>query len=438
MLQSLVAEGHDVVGIDIKPEVISEISNIYDAIYLEGNGADSDVLVEAGVRECELLAAVTASDELNLLCCFLARKMGAKRTIARIRTPEYNDKSLAIMKQHLEISMAINPDSLAAEEIFNMLKLPEAASIETFSRRSFEMIELRLKPDSKLDGMKLFEVKKQYDANFLVCTVQRDEQVFIPGGNFVLCSGDKINITAESAEAQKLFRQLGLTSKRAKSVMILGASRITFYLAKMLIFHGFSVKVIDKDRERCEQMSALLPKVIVICGDGAKQELLIEEGVRDVDAFIALTGMDEQNILISFFAASLNVPKVISKVNKQALSNIAATLGIDSIVSPQKIVSSILSRYARALENSIGSSVETLYKIHDGKAEALEFIVEPEFKYCGIPLKDMKIKPNILVAGIIRGRSTLIPGGNDRIHPGDRVVIIAEGAKLVNLSDIVE
>lgn len=437
ILRSLVNEGHEVVGIDNDPAVISDISTIFDAMFVEGNGADSDALLEAGVRDCELLAAVTASDELNMLCCYLAKKMGAKHTIARIRTPEYNDRSLSFMRQHLEISMAINPDLQAAEEIFNMLKLPEAATIESFSRRSFEMIELRLKPDSRLDGMSLIDVRKQYDAKFLVCTVQRDEQMFIPGGHFVLKSGDKISITAENAEAQKLFRQLGLTSKRAKNAIILGASRISYYLAKMLLFHGFSVKIIEKDRERCEQFSALLPKAIMICGDGAKQELLIEEGVRDVDAFIALTGMDEQNILISFYVASLNVPKVISKVNKQELSNIAETLGIDSIVSPQKIVSETLSRYARALENSLGSSVETLYKIHDGKAEALEFIVEPEFKYCGIPLKDMKIKPNILVAGIIRDRSTVIPGGNDRIHPGDRVVIIAEGAKLVNLSDIV-
>lgn len=438
ILKSLVAEGHNVVGVDTNPDVICELSNIYDAIYVVGNGADSDVLTEAGVADCDVIAAVTASDELNMLCCFLAKKMGAKYSIARIRTPEYNDKSLALMKMQLEISMALNPDLLAAREIFNMLKLPTAASIDTFSRRSFEMIGFRLKPDSKLDGMSLIEVRKSFDANFLVCTVERDGEVFIPKGSFVLKSGDKIGITAEDTEAQKLFRMLGLTAKKAKSVMILGAGRITFYLAKMLIDQGYSVKVIEQNREKCEQLSAAMPKVIAINGDGAKQELLLEEGIRDVDAFISLTGMDEENILISFFAASQNVPKVVSKVNKQELSSIAATLGIDSIVSPKNIVSDIVTRYARALENSKDSSVETLYKICDGEAEALEFIVEPEFKYCGIPLKELKIKSNVLIAGIISGRSTIIPGGNDRIHPGDRVIIVAKGIKILNLSDIME
>jgi len=286
--------------------------------------------------------------------------------------------------------------------------------------------------------MKLMEIRKKFDAKFLVCTVMRDEDIFIPNGNFVLKSGDRINITAQRTEAMKFFGMMGLNQKETRSVMIIGASRIAFYLAKHLLTAGCSVKIIDKDREICEKVSALLPQAIVIHGDGAKQEILLEEGLLDTDAFVTLTGMDEENILLAFFAASHNVPKVISKVNKPELMNIAQTLGIDSIISPIKIVSDIHTRYARALENSLGSSVETLYKLADGKAEALEFFANSEFEYCNIPLKELHINKNTLIGGIIRGRKNIIPNGDDIILPGDRVVIIAEGAKLKDLADIID
>ena len=438
VLHSLTAEGHDVVAVDINAELITEISTLHDAMYVVGNGADSDVLEEAGANDAELLVAVTGSDELNMLSCFLARKMGTKHTIARIRNPEYNDKSLVFLKEQLELSMSLNPDLLAAEELYNILRLPGALNIDTFSRRSFEMIEIKLKPDSPFDGMSLMEIRKKFDAKFLVCTVQRDDEIFIPNGNFILHSGDKINLTAQKEETLKLFGMLGLTQKQAKSVMIIGASRIAFYLAKKLLATGSKVKIVEQNRDVCEKFSSLLPQAIIIHGDGAKQELLFEEGLLEMDAFVTLTGMDEENILLAFFAASHNVPKVVSKVNKPELMSIAETLGIDSMVSPIKIVSEIHTRYARALENSIGSSMETLYKLADDKAEALEFLVTDEFGYCGIPLKDLPTKKNTLIGGIIRGRKTIIPSGNDMILPGDSVVIIAEGAKLTNLEDIVE
>ena len=438
VLQSLINEGHDVVAIDQNPDVISEIATLYDAMYVVGNCADSDILEEARVADAELFVAVTGLDEMNMLSCFLARKMGARNTIARIRTPEYNDKSLGILKEQLEISMTLNPDSLAADELYNMLKLPDAINIDTFSRRSFELIELKLKSDSPLDGMTLMDIRKKFDAKFLVCTVQREDEVFIPKGNFVLKSGDRINITAQRDEVLKLFGMLNLTKKPAKSVMIVGASRIAFYLARHLISTGSTVKIIEQNKETCEKFAALLPQAIIINGDGAKQELLIEEGLLDTDAFVTLTGMDEENILLAFFAASHNVPKVVSKVNKAELVSIASTLGIDSIVSPIRIVSEIHSRYARALENSIGSSVETLYKLCDDKAEALEFIVTQDFPFRNIPLKELAIKKNTLIGGIIRGRKNIIPNGDDVILSGDRVVIIAEGAKLTSLAGIME
>lgn len=437
ILSSLVSEGHDVVAIDDDASVVNEITNIYDVMGVCGNGADCEALEEAGADKANLFVAATGSDELNMLSCFIARKMGARHTIARIRNPEYNDQSLGFMRQHLDLSMAINPERLCARELFNILKLPSAVKIETFSRRSFEMIELRLKQDSAADGMQLNELRQKYKAKFLICAVQRGDEVYIPDGSFALKSGDRIGLTAAPAEISKLLRAMGVMRRQARNIMILGGSRIAYYLAKSLLAAGNSVKIIEKNRERCEQLCEELPNAVVIHGDGAQQELLLEEGLDSMDAFVALTGMDEENILISIFASSRNVPKVISKVNRPELSSMAEKLGLDCIVSPRVVISDILVRYARALQNSLGSNVETLYKLMDGKAEALEFNVKKDPALMGIPLKDMKIKPHILIAGIIRGRKTIIPAGDDIILPGDKVIVLARDQRLSDLSDII-
>ena len=438
IISSLVAEGHDIVAIDNNPAVITELTNIYDIMGICGNGVDSDILEEAGVSEADLFIAVAGSDELNMLSCFLARKMGAKHTVARIRTPEYNDKSLGIMKQHLQLSLTINPERLAAHELFNILKFPSAVKIESFSRRYLEIIEIRLKEASLLDGVKLSDIRSKFDAKVLVCCIQRDDEVFIPNGNFVLKSGDRVGITASHNELQKFFKTLGQMQKQAKDVIILGGGRVSYYLADMLTNIGTTVKIIDRDEKTCELLSELLPKATIIHGDGAQQELLLEEGLLNTDAFVSLTGMDEENILVSIFAESQNVPKVIAKVNREELASMAEKLGVDSIVSPKKIVSDLIIRYARALKNSMGSNVETLYKLMDDKAEALEFNVSDDSVIIGIPLKELNIKKNILVGGIVRDRKTIIPGGNDYIASGDKVVVIAAGHRLQDLSDILE
>lgn len=438
VIGSLVAEGHDIVAIDNSPEVIAEITNLYDVMGLCGNVADSDILIEAGASDAELFVAFTGSDELNMLSCFLARKMGAKNTIARIRTPEYNDQSLSFMKQHLELSMSINPERLAAHEIFNLLKFPTALKIESFSRRYLEIVTIKLKEDSFLDGIKLSDLRSKFDAKVLVCCIQRGDEVYIPDGNFVLKSGDKIGITSTHAEFQKLFKGAGHVKKQAKSTLILGGGRVSYYLADMLSNIGTAVKVIDQDEKTCELLSELLPKATIIHGNGAHQDLLMEEGILNTDSFVSLTGMDEQNILISKFAETQNVPKVITKVNSDELTVMAEKIGLESVVSPRKIVSDVLISYVRALQNSLGSNVETLYKILDGKAEALEFNVRDDFPKAGVPLKDIKIRKNILVGGIIRDRKTIIPGGNDAILSGDKVVVIAANHRLNDLSDILE
>lgn len=439
IIESLVGEGSDVVAIDSSPAVIDEVGNIYDVMCVCGNGADTETLEEAGVSKCDLFVAVTNSDELNMLACFVAERMGAKHTIARIRKPEYNDQSLDFLSKQLGLTVSVNPEWMAAKELFNILKLPAAVNIENFSGGNLEMVEIRLKQESILDGLSLIELRKKYTAKFLVCAVQRGDEVYIPDGNFVLKSGDRIGITATTFEIQKLLKMLGLVQKSAKSVMILGASRIAYYLAKRLINSGNRVVIIDKDERVCQAFASELPDAVVICGDGAEQELLLEEGLDSTDAFVALTGMDELNILISIFANSKKVPKVISKVNRSELAAMADNLGLDCIISPKKIVSDVLARYARAIKNSQGSnSIETLYKLMDGSVEALEFNVSKDFKGLRVPLKDLQLKKNILIAGIIRGRKSMIPGGMDEILPGDRVVAIVSGQQTLDLDDILQ
>lgn len=438
LIESLVNEGHDVVAIDHSPEILGEVSNVYDVISACGNGTDWDLLVEADAKNTDLFISVTGSDELNMLSCFLAKKMGAKHTVARIRNPEHNDGSLAFLRQQLELSLVINPERLVAKELYNMLKLPSAARVETFSGRALEMVELKLKSDSPLDGMKLMDLRKKYPYNFLISLVQRDDFVFIPDGTFVLKSGDKIGLIATPSEVLKLLKSLGILQKQARNIMVLGASNTAYYLSKMLLAGGNSVKILDKNQDRCRKFSEELPDAVILHGDGAQQELLLEEGLTDMDAFVTLTGMDEQNLLISYFAQSKQVPKVISKINRTEFLSMAEQLGVESFVSPKQTVTNVIVRYARALENSMGSSVETLYKLAGGKAEALEFTVHDETSVCNIPLRELNLKSNILIAGITRGRKSIIPAGNDTICPGDKVLILTSGSRIHNLADILE
>lgn len=436
ILANLLNEGHNVTVVDKKQSVLEDVTNVFDVMTLCGNGADSDVLLEANASKCDLFIACTDSDENNMLSCFLAQKMGAKNSISRIRNPEYNDKSLSFMKNKLGISVTINPELLVAKEILNLLKLPSAVKIETFSR-NFELVEIKLSQNSVIDGLSLRELRDKFKAKYLICTVQREDNLYIPDGNFVLKSGDLIGICAVPSEIQKLFKMLGILKKQAKSVMILGGGRPTYYLTKMLNEIGISVKIVDKDLAICEQLSRLLPNNVVINGDGAQQDILLEEGLNEVDAFVSLTGMDEENILISLFAALQKVPSVITKINSEELTSLSEKIGVQTIVSPITASSNKVVQYARALQNSMGSNnIETLYKLMDGKAEALEFNVSAESAVTNISLKELNTKTNVLIAGIIRGRKIIIPSGDDCILKGDRVVVLAAGQRLHDLTDI--
>ena len=438
VLESLVAEGHNVTAVDNRPLPLNDITNIHDVMTVCGNGADCETLKEAGAADADMVVATTGSDEVNMLCCHVAKKMGVPNTVARIRKPEFNDASLIQMKELLDLSLSINPDRLAALEMYHILRLPAAVKLETFSSGNFEMIEIKLKEDSPFVGVPLHELRDKFKATFLVCVVQRGEEVFIPGGNFVLQGGDRVGITAKHSELQKLLRNMGAKKKQARKVMILGGSRTAYYLAKRLLAAGVDVKIIDKDRDTCEALCELLPGASVICGDGTQQELLLEEGLQSMDAFVSLTGLDEQNILLAFFAAANEVHKVIPKVNRRELGVLAQRLGLDCIVSPRSTIADVLVQHARALENSMGSSVEKLYRLMDDGAEALEFNVKDDPRLVNIPLKTLQLKRQVLVAGINRGREALIPTGDDVILPGDKVVVITAAGKLNDLSDILK
>lgn len=437
IVASLVEENHEILIIDKDPDIVEEITNIYDVMGICGNSADSDIAIEASAGECDLFIAATDSDELNMLSCFVAKRLGAKQTIARIRAPEYNDNSLFFMKDNLEISMPINPERLAARELFNILKFPYALKVETFVRRTIELTEVRVPEGSALDGVKLLDIKAKFKAQVLVCCVQRGEEAFIPDGNFVLRAGDRIGVTAPHGELHKFFRATGFLQKQAKNVIILGGSRIAYYLAEMLRSIGVSVKIIEKDEKICEELGTALPKAVVIHGDGSEQELLLEEDIKDADAFISLTGSDETNILVSMFAMMNGVKKVIAKVNRDEIAPMASRLGLDCIISPKRMVSDVVVRYARALKNSHGSNVETLYKLMGDKAEALEFSVKEDAPLLNIPLKDLKLKKNILIIGISRGGELITPSGLTEIHAGDRVVIITTTHGYGDIADII-
>ena len=440
IIERLVAEEHDVLAMDNNPAVVESITNAYDVMGLCANGTEYGQLKEAGVHKCNLFIAVTGSDELNMLSCFAAKQMGAKYTVARIRNLENTtQESLAFMTKSLGLSMSINPELLTAQAIFNIIKLPSATKVETFSSKGFEMIELQLKTNSSLQGKTISEIRKQLKVKFLICAVSRNGETYIPKGDFTLQSSDKIGLIASEQDVTKVLKLLAVEQKPIKNVLVLGGGKTSVYLASMLSKSRINTKIIEKDEKRCEEICELLGSdVTVIHGDAMSQDLLREEGIQTADAFVSLTGMDEQNILVAVYATSQNVPKVISKVNRAELSSIAQKIGVDSVITSRTIMADMLARYARALQSASGSKVETLYSLMDGKAEAIEFIVMSDFKHIGVPLKQLKFKHNVLLAGIVRNNKSIIPTGDDVILAEDRVIVISSKLGIDDISDILD
>jgi len=439
VLESMEEERHEIVAIDNDPRVIEQITNTFDVMAICGSATSRELLITAGVSQTDLFIAVTQSDEVNMLSCFLAKRLGAKYTVARIRGTEYNYDGLQFLTKELGLSMALNPELLTAEALYDILKLPSAINVDNFAGKMVQLLEIVVGENSPIADKTLQDLRKKSSVPFVACAVQRGEEVHIPTGAFELKKDDKVAFMVKRNDSNKFIKSAGLAQKQGRDVIIMGGSTVACYLAKLLANNGFHAKIIEKDPEKCEKIAEILSSsATVILGDGMNQDLLWEEGIKTTDAFVALTGNDEENILMSFYCMSEKVPKVLSKVSHQDLIQLAEKLGLYATVCPQKFVADTLTRYARALNNSLESKVETMYNLMDGKAEALEFAVLSDCSIIDIPLKDLNLKPNFIVAGIIRGQETIIPTGNDVISVGDRVIVIAADQHLYDLSDIVK
>lgn len=436
----LAAEEHDLVVIDQNAEIIENIVNIYDVRGVAGNGGCYDVQKEAFEEGADLLIATTSSDEINILSCLVAKKIGTRHTIARIRNPEYA-KQLRFMRGELGLSMVINPEKATAREIARVLRFPSAIKREQFCRQRFELVEYRVGPDNPLVGMPLADLYRNIRVKILVCAVARGQDTIIPSGSFSLEAGDKIYLTASPRDLETFFRKLHLFKERANNIMIVGAGRMTYYLVRELQDVQKRVTVIDNNLARCQDISEKFPGVLVIHGDGADSELLSEERIAEMDAFVALTGMDETNIILAMYASQFNACKVVAKINRPSFADLASANNlVDSVVSTAAVTSEAITRYVRAMQNSIDSeNIKTLHRLVGGRVEALEFNVGAGLPFIGKPLKDLRLKDGLLVVGIVRRNGeTVIPSGDDALSEGDDVVVVTTDTTLHALRDIVK
>lgn len=433
----LSSEDSDITVIDHKESVVEEFASQYDIMGLVGNGASYSTQMEAGVETADLLIAVTGSDELNLLCCLIAKKAGNCHTIARVRNPEYSSE-LNYIKEELGLAMVINPELAAAGEIARVLKYPSAIEVDSFAKSRVELLKFRVPERSILDEQKIVDISNRIRKNILICAIERGNEIIIPDGNFRLKARDLVSIVGSSVEANDFFRQVGFVSNQVKSIMIIGGGTIAYYLAKMLTPSGVKVKIIEKNLERCDKLCELLPKATIVHGDGTDKDLILEEGLKRTEAFAALMNIDEENILLSLYAKKVGKMKVITKINRISFDEVIQELDLDTVIHPKNITSEHIIRYVRSMKNSLGSNVETLHRIINNKAEALEFIIHEDSRVTGIALQDLRIRKGILVACISRRGQVIIPRGRDKIQQGDTVIIITRQTGLNDIRDILE
>ena len=438
LAEHLAREEHDVVIVDRSDEVLQRSEDTLDVLCVRGNGANAKTLMEAGVDKADILIAATAGDETNMLCCLIGKRLGAKYAIARIRDPEFNE-SLTLLQKELGIDMAINPERATAIEISRLLRFPFASNIESFAKGRVEMVEFRAQEKDVVIGHPLKDLSRRLHGipQVLYAAVERDGEVFIPNGDFSIAPGDRVHVAADMVTITSYFRFLGENSLRVKNVMLLGGGRISYYLAKMIVPIGIHVALIELNGGKAEALSEMLPDVNVIHGDGTDQELLEQEGLTRMDAFVTLCDRDEENLMTGLFAVSQGVPKVIVKNNRVSYADIIGAMGLDSIVSPKSITCANILRYVRARVNGLGTKVEKLYRLMNGKAEALEFIARASDPYIGVPLKDLNMRRNTLVAVIVREGRVIVPFGNDHIEAGDSVVIIACESGISDLNEVI-
>lgn len=440
LTEQLAAEKHDIVVIDQDTDLIESLVNIYDVRGVVGNGGCYDVQKDAFEDGADLLIATTSSDETNILACLVAKKLGTPHTIARIRNPEY-EKQLHFMREELGLSMVVNPEKATAREIARVLRFPSAIKREQFCRQRFELVEYRVNEGNPLEGLQLSDLYRNIRVKILICAVARGQQTIIPTGATVLQKGDKIYLTASARDLESFFRKLNIFKARANNIMIVGASRIAYYLVKELQDIQKRVTVIDSNAARCQAMSEKFPGVLVIHGDGADSELLSEERISEMDAFVPLTGLDETNIILAMYASQFPNCKVVAKINRPSFADLANQKGlVDSVVSTAAVTSETIARYVRAMQNSFDSdNIKTLHRLVGGRVEALEFNVGPGLPFIGVPLKDLNLREGMLVAGIVRQNGApVIPSGADALQEGDDVVIVTTDTTLHALRDIVK
>ena len=437
ILKNLSDEEHTITIIDEDKTRIENLIEKYDVMGVAGNGASMEIQSEAGVSSAELVIALTRSDELNILACLVAKKLGAKNTIARVRNPDYR-KQIIDMKDDLGLSMVVNPEQATADEIFNIINLPSVAQIEHFAKGKVSLVEVVAVKGCSLIGETLISLGQKLSTKVLICAVQRGDEVIIPSGRFEIREGDRIHFTSNARMLGDFLAEVKLEKSPLKKVMIVGGGRIGYYLADSLARKKYTVKLIENNMRKAEELAEDLPRVTVVCGNGTQHDLLIEEGIEAMDAFVALTDIDEENIIVSMFANKKNVRKTITQVKSDDLYGMLDELGIENNVSPKQIVANMIISYIRALANTVGSNVLTLYRLVNNQVEALEFSAKKQAKFYNKPLKALKIKKNCLIGCIIRQNEVMIPNGESSIQLGDNVVVVTTHKNFDDLADVFE
>lgn len=428
---------HSITAIDLRRSVVEDTVNTHDIMGVVGSGAGIETLEEAGIHRTDILIAVTGSDELNLLTCLVARKLSGCSTIARVRNPEYR-KEVELFQEDLGLAMVINPEFTAAREIARLLRFPSAIQIDTFAKGRVEILKFKIQSGSPLSDLKVADIAQKLNCDILICGVERGEEAFIPGGDFVLREGDYISIVATIKDAAHFIKKIGLKTNKVKNTMIVGGGKTAVYLANLLLKAGIDVKIIEQNPARCEELCALLPKATIINGDGTENRLLLEEGIETAESFVALTNIDEENVMLSLYAKTQSQGKIITKVNRIAYDEVITNLGLDTIIYPKDITAEYILRFVRAKNNSIGSNIETMHDILDGKAEALEFNILKSAPIANKTIESLSLKPGILIACINRNGTIITPRGKDTILPGDTVIVVTTSKGFTDISDIIE
>ncbi len=437
LTEQLVSENHNITVIDTNPKKIQTITEDLDVMGINGNGASITTLLEAGVEQSDILISVTGSDELNLLCCLIAKKASRCQTVARVRNPMYSQE-IDFIKAQMGVSMIINPELTAAREIEKLLRFPAASKIDTFANGRIYLVKLKMDKRIPLDGIQVKELPSRSGSDILVCAVEREDTVYIPDGNFVLRENDAISFVASREQVQCFFKNFSLPTKPVQSVMIVGGGTIGYYLAKQLLKRDVRVRIVENSLERCEALSGLLPDATVIHGDGTDRHLLMEEGLGRAEAFVTLTNLDEENILLALFAKKNSKAKLISKVNRLAFDDIIEGLDVGSVIYPKYLTTDYIIQHVRSMRHSSINTIETLYRLLDNRVEALEFSILESCPVTDIPLAKLPIRPGHLVCCIRRGEQVLIPRGQDSIQVGDSVIIVTLERGQQNILDILE